>query len=167
MQSHCFTFVIVWLSLFSHCLGRHLTHSGHHHHAGKVLSKRQNATNSSGVDPDIKPLNSTNISFFSDAPDYFLMRQPWSADNATEAEFHATFAPALDLVSTTTASSNDYTCSANKPCRDHAACCNGVSGQCGFGPEYCGADVCISDCDAKSECGEYAAEGKEECPLVT
>lgn len=165
MPSLGLTFTIIVFFLSFYCSG-HFAQNGHRH-ASHVHSKRQVATNSSTVDPSITPLKAENISFFADAPTNFLMRQPWSAENVTEAKFHAKFAPALDLVTTTAADSNDYTCGANKACRLHLACCNGVSGQCGYGPEYCGSDVCISDCDAKAECGQYAAVGKEECPLVS
>jgi chitinase len=44
----------------------------------------------------------------------------------------------------------DSTCSKNKRCK--AGCC-GKSGYCGFGPEYCSPKNCISNCNAKSECG--------------
>ncbi|KAF2741656.1 glycoside hydrolase family 18 protein [Sporormia fimetaria CBS 119925] len=160
MQFNCVLLFLISF-LFLHCSGQHIAHHGRHY----THAKRQIATNATDVKASLTPVKAENLSFFSDAPENFLMRQPWSAENDTEAQFHLKFAPALDLVSTTAATTDDYTCSANKPCRDHAACCNGVSGQCGFGPDFCGADVCISDCDAKAECGQYAVEGKEECPL--
>ncbi|RJE24639.1 chitinase [Aspergillus sclerotialis] len=63
-------------------------------------------------------------------------------------------------------------CSADSPCDQ--GCCN-KEGYCGFGPDFCGKDVCVSTCDAVAECGgqfsfvyidtEYAPEGKEACPL--
>lgn len=57
-----------------------------------------------------------------------------------------------------------YSCSAKKPC-ENGACC-GKSGYCGYGPVYCG-DGCLSDCEAKAECGKYAEHGARECPLNT
>lgn len=42
------------------------------------------------------------------------------------------------------------TCSADSPC--YQGCCS-KAGFCGFGPDFCGDDVCISDCDAVAECG--------------
>lgn len=42
------------------------------------------------------------------------------------------------------------TCSADSPC--YQGCCS-KAGYCGFGPDFCGDDVCISDCDAVAECG--------------
>lgn len=170
----CSSLCLLLLSFSLLCWGRHFDQNNrhHHHHAHHQdgthsFPKRQNASALSQVDSDMQPLPSTNTSFFEHAPENFFMRQPWSAENVTEATFRQKFAPALDLVTTTAATSNDYTCSASKPCRGNAACCNGVTGQCGFGPKYCGADVCISDCQSKAECGQYAADGKQQCPLVS
>ncbi|KAL2007609.1 hypothetical protein VTN00DRAFT_9047 [Thermoascus crustaceus] len=48
------------------------------------------------------------------------------------------------------------------------ACCGGFfggdEGTCGFGPNFCGND-CDSQCDAKPECGQYAANPGQKCPL--
>ncbi|KAH7202902.1 uncharacterized protein BKA55DRAFT_600509 [Fusarium redolens] len=59
---------------------------------------------------------------------------------------------------------DDTTCSATKRCKN--GCCN-KSGNCGFGPDYCGTN-CRSDCDRKSECnpgfGSKWAE-EDKCPL--
>ncbi|KAK1146010.1 hypothetical protein N8T08_003658 [Aspergillus melleus] len=38
-------------------------------------------------------------------------------------------------------------------------------GICGFSPDECGKDTCISDCDAKAECGQYALPESATCPL--
>ncbi|KAJ8130004.1 hypothetical protein O1611_g3626 [Lasiodiplodia mahajangana] len=35
---------------------------------------------------------------------------------------------------------------------------------CGYGPKYCG-DTCISNCDAHAECGRYAEDEGQKCPL--
>ena len=52
------------------------------------------------------------------------------------------------------------TCSKTSPC-SNGACCSRW-GNCGYGPDFCGTD-CLSNCNAKSECGKY---GKvEKCPL--
>ncbi|KAJ5720929.1 glycoside hydrolase family 18 protein [Penicillium malachiteum] len=60
----------------------------------------------------------------------------------------------------------DTTCSATVPC---AIGCCGEYGVCGMGPDYCGADVCINNCDAKAECnpGGWASEyvNATTCPL--
>ena len=56
----------------------------------------------------------------------------------------------------------DFTCGPNKPCGNHACC--GVSGWCGYGPTYCGTG-CQSNCNATSECGQYAATPGAGCPL--
>lgn len=72
-------------------------------------------------------------------------------------------------------------CSADLPCNQ--GCCS-KEGYCGFGPDFCGDEVCVSACDAVAECGglfpscmrssslgeltyllEYALEGSEACPL--
>lgn len=42
------------------------------------------------------------------------------------------------------------TCSEDSRCNQ--GCCS-KEGFCGFGPDFCGDDVCISDCDAMAECG--------------
>lgn len=42
------------------------------------------------------------------------------------------------------------TCSANTTC--YQGCCNKYY-NCGFGPDLCGDDVCVSTCDAKPDCG--------------
>ncbi|EGU73090.1 hypothetical protein FOXB_16405 [Fusarium oxysporum f. sp. conglutinans Fo5176] len=60
---------------------------------------------------------------------------------------------------------DDTTCSATKKCKQ--GCCN-KNGNCGFGPDYCGKDVCRSDCDRKSDCnpgfGKQWAKS-DKCPL--
>ncbi|KDB22160.1 hypothetical protein H109_05949 [Trichophyton interdigitale MR816] len=47
------------------------------------------------------------------------------------------------------------TCAPGIPCQ----------GGCGYSPDFCGQDNCISNCDAKAECGQYGVEGKNRCPL--
>ena len=64
--------------------------------------------------------------------------------------------------------SDDYSCSATKPCSNGACCAK--SGYCGYGPASCGNgqspnDVCWSNCDAHAECGQYAASPGKHCPL--
>ncbi|OAL43395.1 hypothetical protein IQ07DRAFT_593170 [Pyrenochaeta sp. DS3sAY3a] len=55
-------------------------------------------------------------------------------------------------------------CSKDNPCK-YDDCCNGNSGYCGTGPEYCAEDVCVHNCNAKGECGKGAAEVGAFCPL--
>ncbi|KAF7339152.1 hypothetical protein MVEN_01992300 [Mycena venus] len=55
-------------------------------------------------------------------------------------------------------------CTPDIPC-SNGACCNGGSGFCGFGDEFCGKDVCTSNCDAKAECGKDAPPQNVTCPL--
>lgn len=54
-------------------------------------------------------------------------------------------------------------CAPGSPCINGACCSN--SGWCGYGPDFCGEEVCISNCDAKAECGEYSDGGSVSCPL--
>jgi hypothetical protein len=46
------------------------------------------------------------------------------------------------------------TCAPGVPCTNGACCSN--TGVCSYAPSSCAADVCISNSDAKSPCGEYA-----------
>ncbi|KAJ9211204.1 CAZyme family GH18 [Paecilomyces variotii] len=64
------------------------------------------------------------------------------------------------LVSAATGGSG--TCSSTSECV--SGCCSS-SGYCGFGPDFCGDDVCISTCDALAECGPYAEVANTTCPL--
>lgn len=52
-------------------------------------------------------------------------------------------------------------CSATKAC--YQGCCS-KDGNCGFGPDFCG-DGCQGNCDAQAECGQYAPDGKHDCPI--
>lgn len=54
----------------------------------------------------------------------------------------------------------DATCDTEHPCE--VGCCS-MSGSCGFGPDWCAEENCISNCDAVAECGEYNED--KECPL--
>lgn len=38
------------------------------------------------------------------------------------------------------------------------------TGTCGFGDTFCGSD-CVSQCDAKLECSQYAVPAGKTCPL--
>ncbi|KAL4770196.1 hypothetical protein BDW60DRAFT_224434 [Aspergillus nidulans var. acristatus] len=55
------------------------------------------------------------------------------------------------------------TCAPGTPCVNGACCSN--KGICGFSPDECGIDTCISNCDAKAECGQYAPSESATCPL--
>lgn len=67
---------------------------------------------------------------------------------------HLSLAKALTLLpllaSLAIATGTSGTCSKTKKCE--TGCCS-KSGYCGFGPKFCGENVCISDCDAQAECG--------------
>ncbi|KUI67400.1 Killer toxin subunits alpha/beta [Cytospora mali] len=54
------------------------------------------------------------------------------------------------------------TCNAATPCANGACC--GSNNLCGYSAAFCG-DGCQHNCDAKSECGPYAPEGSQQCPL--
>lgn len=56
------------------------------------------------------------------------------------------------------------TCSKTQKCSD-GSCCNGQSGVCGLDKEHCDPSVCISNCDAKAECGSWGETPGELCPL--
>jgi chitinase len=55
-------------------------------------------------------------------------------------------------------------CDANNECADKS-CCNGVSGYCGRDPEHCQTGICLSNCQAKAECGVGAEVPDATCPL--
>ncbi|KAA8652731.1 uncharacterized protein ATNIH1004_001636 [Aspergillus tanneri] len=60
-----------------------------------------------------------------------------------------------------------YSCTKDIPCHTEACCgsfFDGDVGTCGFGDTYCGSD-CVSQCDAKPECGQYANPPGKTCPL--
>lgn len=56
------------------------------------------------------------------------------------------------------------TCDASTPCVN-AACCGTNNGLCGYSPTECGSGNCTSNCDAKAQCGQYAASATANCPL--
>lgn len=58
----------------------------------------------------------------------------------------------------------DGQCDKDTPCADES-CCNGDTGFCGRDEDHCKANVCISHCDAKADCGQGAAVPGTECPL--
>ncbi|KAI5116231.1 hypothetical protein M0805_001223 [Coniferiporia weirii] len=59
-------------------------------------------------------------------------------------------------------------CTATIPC-SNGACCNSVSGFCGFGSAFCttvaNGGPCTSNCDALAECGQGSAPENFTCPL--
>ena len=61
------------------------------------------------------------------------------------------------------AAQGEGTCAPGSPCTN-GACCS-KAGFCGYAPDFCGTENCISNCDAKAACGRYAVAGKEKCPL--
>lgn len=55
------------------------------------------------------------------------------------------------------------TCAPGTPCTNGACCSN--TGVCSYAPSSCSAEYCISNCDAKAPCGEYADPNNATCPL--
>ncbi|KZS89652.1 hypothetical protein SISNIDRAFT_489074 [Sistotremastrum niveocremeum HHB9708] len=59
-------------------------------------------------------------------------------------------------------------CTPDIPCSNES-CCNGKTGFCGFGPDFCtpvaSGGVCTSNCGALAECGPFAAPENITCPL--
>ncbi|EFQ96937.1 killer toxin alpha/beta [Nannizzia gypsea CBS 118893] len=55
------------------------------------------------------------------------------------------------------------TCAPGTPCTN-GACCS-KTGVCSYAPSSCAPKNCISNCDAKAPCGQYAAKGEGNCPL--
>lgn len=49
------------------------------------------------------------------------------------------------------------------PCSNGACCSN--TGICSYAPSSCSIDVCISNCNAKAPCGQYADPNNPTCPL--
>lgn len=54
------------------------------------------------------------------------------------------------------------TCNSGTPCAN-GACCSKTN-LCGYSKDFCG-DGCQHNCDAKAQCGPYAAAGQQKCPL--
>ncbi|KAJ6071012.1 glycoside hydrolase [Penicillium canescens] len=68
----------------------------------------------------------------------------------------------VNLVVAEDAKGTSGSCSKDSKCV--SGCCSN-SGYCGFGPDFCDDDVCMSGCDAKAECGPYAQVANTTCPL--
>lgn len=71
----------------------------------------------------------------------------------------------LDVFNSTLISARDLpvgTCNAATPC-GNGACCSSDN-LCGWSSKFCGSG-CQHNCDAKPECGPYAAAGSQTCPL--
>lgn len=54
------------------------------------------------------------------------------------------------------------TCNPDTPC-ENGACC-GSNNLCGYSPTECGTG-CMSNCNAKAQCGQYGTPGQQSCPL--
>ncbi|KAI9146996.1 Killer toxin subunits alpha/beta [Paramyrothecium foliicola] len=67
----------------------------------------------------------------------------------------------LSLAPQHTLAQQNSKCGEGNECR--VGCCS-KEGVCGFSEDHCGTG-CISNCDAKAECGQYAPEGEEDCPI--
>ena len=73
-------------------------------------------------------------------------------------------APGSQLLSKRSALSlPDGVCAPGIPCAN-GACCS-KTGVCSYAPSSCAPANCISNCDAKAPCGQYAKSGAGTCPL--
>ena len=54
-------------------------------------------------------------------------------------------------------------CAPGIPCKNGACCSN--TGVCSYAPSSCAPENCISNCDAKAPCGQYAKPENAVCPL--
>lgn len=79
------------------------------------------------------------------------------------AKAHSHGPRSIDLSKRQAGPSGTGTCAPGTPC-SNGACCS-KSGFCGYSPDFCGTANCISNCDAKAQCGQYAVAGKQKCPL--
>jgi chitinase len=62
-----------------------------------------------------------------------------------------------------TAALPDGVCTPGQPCTNGACCSD--TGVCSYAPSSCSQQYCISNCDAKAPCGQYADPGNAICPL--
>ncbi|KAJ5705359.1 hypothetical protein N7536_001048 [Penicillium majusculum] len=71
----------------------------------------------------------------------------------------------VGLVFSGLARAQTYHCNHTSTCYN-GACCGFSDGEgvCGYGDSWCG-DTCISNCDAKAECGKDAEDPSANCPL--
>ncbi|KAH8665151.1 hypothetical protein BGZ60DRAFT_470789 [Tricladium varicosporioides] len=58
---------------------------------------------------------------------------------------------------------DDGVCAPGQPCVN-GACCS-KTGVCSYAPSSCSSENCISNCQAKAPCGQYAEPAKAKCPL--
>jgi hypothetical protein len=71
-----------------------------------------------------------------------------------------------ELISKAFFAGDEQPCGPQRPCTD-GACCNS-NGYCGYAPDYCKPKApikCISNCNAKAQCGKDSWNGKVKCPL--
>lgn len=133
---------------------------------------RASPHNTSAVYKSLYTLHSNSTPVFQNASGQEanpLVRALQSPNSSTGAQSHALFKRDELPVGT---------CAPGTPCAN-GACCSNVSrvdilsflsdssqkGICGFSPDQCGTDTCISNCDAKAECGQYAPSESAACPL--
>lgn len=57
----------------------------------------------------------------------------------------------------------DGACGPGAPCAN-GACCSKL-GWCSYAPSSCAPENCISNCNAKAPCGQYALSESAKCPL--
>ncbi|KAF2751189.1 glycoside hydrolase family 18 protein [Sporormia fimetaria CBS 119925] len=79
----------------------------------------------------------------------------WAAENGT--------AGTLPNFANTLFAGEDKPCGPGRPCADKA-CCN-TNGYCGYKKEFCDKARCISNCEAKAQCGANSPGGNVKCDL--
>lgn len=101
------------------------------------------------------------LSIFLLAGSFLFLRPSVNSTAPTQLGSREILDDLKDLASLGNVSTTSSTCKKGVRCK-LTACCGGFfggdEGTCGFGPDYCGDD-CDSQCDAKAECGKYAAKG--------
>ena len=108
-------------------------------------------------------------SFAEDAansPIYEALYQPHS--NKTPVFQNSTVLQALSLsngslIRRATTGLPTGVCAPGSPCTNGACCSN--TGVCSYAPTSCSPNVCISNCNAKAPCGQYADPASATCPL--
>ncbi|KAI9831288.1 MAG: hypothetical protein M1826_003727 [Phylliscum demangeonii] len=90
-----------------------------------------------------------------------------SSEGANHAQSADDSTAYLEYANATLLKRDQYACKKGTHCKT-VACCGSfggtTTGECGFGPTFCGAD-CDSQCNAHAECGQFADPPGKKCPL--
>jgi chitinase len=144
--------VFLFLFLFAvAALPGHSSH-GHHSHGHSHLHRRQASGLSANLNQDIcLPIPSV-LEKQEDLAAKVRSDTCQPGEHVVSAPLPGS-SPAMSSLMTRQAE-DPYACSETKKCGNHACC--GKTGNCGYGPLYCGTngespnDVCWSNCDAKA-----------------